>query len=550
MLPINPGAWNSKPLNMATMKYKIITGISLLLAFNGIINAQTLDDALTYSLTQSNGTARSISLGGAMGALGGDYSAISINPAGIAVYRSSEFSFTPSLIFNQTESWYDRTADNNAYSNNTSASDKFSFPINHISYVGTSRLMREANKGIVSSHFAIGYSRTQNYNRESFIQGSNINSSLLDEFIYEANTSELTPFHSKLAYESYLLDPISEETNNGYYNAFEYLDDDGIPQWGPDNGLNQNRVISESGYSGNFDLTYGINISNTLLLGGTFTLATLNYEKDYEHYEEVAASDNQWDYLNNYSFAEKLSTNGTGIKLKIGAIYKPVHAIRIGASFQTPTFYSINEEFQTSIRIPDEFVQQVGADRNVYESDYGDFSYNFRTPLKATASLAYIIGAKGLISLDYEYTDFGNMKFKSKEAATSDISYLNDLNNQMSEVYGVTHNFRIGAEYRVLPALSLRAGGATYQTPYKNQLVINKENGSQERLDIESDKFDVSGGIGYKHQNMTIDIAYMYRQQTNIKSLYYSPYVSDEAQYPAEISSKDHLLAVTLGWRF
>ncbi len=534
---------------MTNTKHKIITLCFLGFVFTSYLKTQTIDDALTYSLTQPTGTARSISLGGAMGALGADYSAISINPAGIAVYRSSEFSFTPSLVLNQTESWYDRSPDNDSYSNTTSSNDKFSFPINQISYVGTSKLMREEGSGILSSHFAIGYNRTQNYNRETFIQGNNINSSLLDEFVNEANTSGLVPFHSELAYDAYLIDPISNNNNSGYYSAFEYLEN-GTPLWGPEEGLNQSRVIAESGYSGDFNLTYGVNISNTLFLGGTFTLATLDYERNYEHYEEVAPSENQWDYLNNYSFSENLATNGTGINLKLGAIYKPVHSVRLGASFQTPTFYSINEEFWTSVQVPQSFMEQNEADKTLFESDFGDFSYNLRTPLKATGSLAFIFGTKGLISFDYEYTDFSKMKFKSKDAVTNDISYLNDLNNQMSDIYDVTHNLRIGGEYFILPSLALRAGGAIYQNPYKNQLIINKENGETEGFDIQSEKFDMSGGIGFKQNNMSINIAYLYRHQSYVKSLYYSPYVSDDAQYPAKITSKDHTLAVTLAWRF
>ncbi|WP_234408509.1 hypothetical protein [Marinilabilia salmonicolor] len=137
-----------------------------LLLINTSINAQTEDHALRFSTQNPTGTARSIGLGGAMGALGGDYSAISINPAGIAVYRSSEFSFTPSLVFGQTES---------NYYGNLSTDDKFSVPINQVSYVGTSRLMREVETGLVSTHFAIGYNRTNNYNRKSFIQADGEN---------------------------------------------------------------------------------------------------------------------------------------------------------------------------------------------------------------------------------------------------------------------------------------------------------------------------------------------------------------------------------------
>jgi len=40
------------------------------------------------------GTARGLAMGGAFGALGGDQTGVAINPAGIAVYRSSEVAGT------------------------------------------------------------------------------------------------------------------------------------------------------------------------------------------------------------------------------------------------------------------------------------------------------------------------------------------------------------------------------------------------------------------------------------------------------------------------
>ncbi|MDO5664161.1 MAG: hypothetical protein Q4G63_02745 [Bacteroidia bacterium] len=47
-------------------------------------------EALKYSRGELYGTARSMAMGNAFGALGGDIAGVSINPAGIAVYRSSE----------------------------------------------------------------------------------------------------------------------------------------------------------------------------------------------------------------------------------------------------------------------------------------------------------------------------------------------------------------------------------------------------------------------------------------------------------------------------
>ena len=61
--------------------------------------AQTADDAHMFSENHYEGTARSIAMGNAFTALGGDLGSISINPAGSAVSGYSQLSVTPSLTF-------------------------------------------------------------------------------------------------------------------------------------------------------------------------------------------------------------------------------------------------------------------------------------------------------------------------------------------------------------------------------------------------------------------------------------------------------------------
>ena len=62
--------------------------------------SQTPEDALKNAWFIPNGTARSISIGGAMGSLGGDISAVYTNPAGLGMYKTREVVFTPSFLFN------------------------------------------------------------------------------------------------------------------------------------------------------------------------------------------------------------------------------------------------------------------------------------------------------------------------------------------------------------------------------------------------------------------------------------------------------------------
>ncbi len=70
---------------------KKVTSIFLFLfLLSTLLHAQGSVDAYRFSREDLYGTARAMSMGGAFGALGGDLTGVSINPAGIAVYRSSE----------------------------------------------------------------------------------------------------------------------------------------------------------------------------------------------------------------------------------------------------------------------------------------------------------------------------------------------------------------------------------------------------------------------------------------------------------------------------
>ena len=75
------------------MKRLYIAGLLLFAAVS--LQAQSLDGALIAAENNYYGTARSIALGNAVSALGGDLGSIGINPAGSAVANYSQVAFTP-----------------------------------------------------------------------------------------------------------------------------------------------------------------------------------------------------------------------------------------------------------------------------------------------------------------------------------------------------------------------------------------------------------------------------------------------------------------------
>ena len=81
------------------MKNKVIVTACTLLAM-ATASAQNAYDAEKLLGNDLNGTARLVGMGGAMGALGGDISVMSSNPAGIGIFRSNDVSV--SFGFNNT----------------------------------------------------------------------------------------------------------------------------------------------------------------------------------------------------------------------------------------------------------------------------------------------------------------------------------------------------------------------------------------------------------------------------------------------------------------
>ncbi len=140
------------------MKALAISIMMISLSFN--LFGQDFFDALRFSQTQYGGTARSISMGSAFGALGGDFASASINPAGLGIYRSGEITLSPTLNINNVQSDFL----GNKYNDN-----KYNFNFNNISYVAS--LPTGVESGIVNVNTGFGYNRLKNFNSNFFMQG-------------------------------------------------------------------------------------------------------------------------------------------------------------------------------------------------------------------------------------------------------------------------------------------------------------------------------------------------------------------------------------------
>ena len=494
-------------------KYFAILAFAFILP--NFVNAQDLVDALRYSDFQINGTARSGGMGNAFGALGGDFTSVSINPAGLGLYRSSEFSFTPS---------FGQTRVNSNYLKSSMNDSKYNFSFDNISYV-SSIASQNNNAGLVSVNIGIGYNKLKNFNSNILVGGDNAKSSILDNFASNANASNWSDFYEELAWETDLL----MKDNNGIY--WHDIEEDGY-------GQSQQKSISRQGAINEYSLAMGLNFSHKLYFGVSIGIVDLYYKESSTHSE--------WDknnniyYFNDLKFNSYLRTSGTGINGKLGIIYKPINELRLGLAVHTPTFYNLNDVFETSMKSSITY-DDGKTEKYSATSPFSEYDYNLETPLRATLSGAFVIGKKGLISLDYEYVDYSKARLR-KGGDGYQFVYENQ---DITSAYRAVGNIRLGGEYRVTDVFSLRAGFEHYPSAYNKYAFGSTQPNADVNMNI------YSCGFGYRQGNFYFDAAYRYTDSKVFDMLYPAP-VSNYYPTPemASFRTLKNNVAFTFGFRF
>jgi len=510
------------------MKKYIVLIISIFAVYTTY--AQTPLDALRYSQNQYGGTARSVAMGSSFSALGADLSTLATNPAGIALYRGGEFSFTPAILNDQVKSSF----------NGSSNSDfKYGFLFNNLGFAVTFD-DNNSTSGWKGVSFGISYNRLQNYNQNIVIEGVNNVGSMIDLFAYNANAQDpsgaydpLNDFYEAGAYETFLID----------YADGEY--------WSPvkDNGVygqTQRKFINRKGGLGEYDFTFGANYEDKLYIGGTMGIQSLHYKENTVYKESNIPFSSDTVYVTNpessssyiiespdfFTLNEDLITSGTGINLKLGIIYRPIDWLRVGAAFHTPTFFSLTDRYKTEFYA--KYLNKLPTgeyDREwppIENREYSSFSYELVTPSRFIGSLGVIIRKVALLSVEYEYVNYTRAKFSAYE---DDFSSTNqDIQNS----FIAASNIRAGGELKLGPA-SLRAGFGYYANPYSSEL--NRLNASQ---------IVVSGGVGLTSGSFYVDFAY---NQSMYEDNYflYNGYVNEPV--PA-LSLKRGTGMVTFGVKF
>jgi hypothetical protein len=410
------------------------------------------DLALIFSQDDVNGSARFTGMSGAFGAVGGDISSISINPAGLAMYNNSTFSGT----FNSRETDITSTY----YGNSLTTQDQF-FNISHAGAV----LVFDNTFNSEWSKFALGfnYRITKDFN-DSFLSQGNSGVATFTNFPLDDNTS---PINYNIADEQFF---------NTVYNG----------------------EISE------LNIAFSAVHLNKLYIGASFNTYDLNFSQRSTLTE--FNNDGDGNVLDANFYQENITT-GNGFSLNAGFIYKLHPSFRVGLSYQTPTWFTDIIEI-TNITNNDGYFGDteitVSNDNSIYNNTAGNFFpsqeliYKLKTPSKLTASAAFIIGRKGLISIDYINKSYQNIKLSNDNFVSENQFFQNDLKN--------THSVNIGSEWR-MDRFSIRGGYRFEQSPNKN--TMNSD-------DLKGYSF----GGGYNFGVTKIDISYSDNNRTGSYNFY------------------------------
>ena len=524
---------------------------------------QGVVDALKYSQQDIRGTARYMGMAGAFGALGGDITTLSQNPAGIGVYRNSDIAATIDLS-------------NQVSSVNTagvkSTDNKFNFSCNNFGFVWTVRFNQEALKNL---NFGFAYNKQKSFDRTyktaySGITGASSLSGYIaklsegytaDNLGYSDNSSydpyDQNPWLNVLGYQSYLINPKSTASNT----------------WGSIVGNGSTATgdlyVREKGSIDEYNFNIGGNIYNVFYWGIGLTVTDFSYDVQSGYGENFtngylpdangimgSPNANGW-----YLMQNMLHTNGSGFKANLGVILRATNNFRLGFAFHTPNYYKMTDTYSASVKY--DFTQGSTSYNDLAETPSGSYSYEFQAPWRMIASAAYVFGQGGILSFDYEYTASNGMSFD--DPYTIDMFY--NTNQEISEMVSPMHTFKVGGEFRITPQFSARLGYAYQTSPVKSEYRSGHEiptagTLTQFTLDRATNYFTV--GLGYRFSNVYVDLAYMHRYRRSelfpfspIPSTGENPFNPDEVEPSLAITPQistltDHnnSFVLTMGVKF
>lgn len=511
------------------MNFKKFSLLGLLIGTVGISQAQYLEDGIRFSQTDIGTSARFGAMGGAQTALGGDLSSIAGNPAGLGFYNNSDASFSLSFQndLNQSSYFGTKTNRNSNKFNLDQAAVLIHMPVRK-------RYGQNLQTGWLNFNVGVSFNRTQDFQSKIYFSGENDISSYTDM---------LADFTDDPVYDSWGKGS-NFIRNNGSYpypTTSEQL-----------TNMQDNKDIRK-GSQHQTNISFGANYGNQFYIGTSLGIAGFRYESNRTFAEvgamkdasEFTQIDPNVDFLRpgsaTYPFLDQdyelqfsgfQVTKGTGVNATLGMIFLPHRMWRIGLSATTPTWYRVKDHYTMFF---DGWMVDKNTNADLFnyaspEENYYD-EYNLRTPYRLNAGLA-VLFEEGLISADVEFVDYTSMRIsRPRGSGGYDFNKIQQIKD-LKEFYQSAFNFRVGGEYKLSEELLLRGGYNFQGSPYK---------------DYNSNRQMVTAGLGYRVNNVYVDMAY----QNQLYKYHYQPYQSYvNPTESAKIENRRNRVLLTVGVKF
>lgn len=454
------------------------------------IISQTVAEAVRYSFLNYSGTARTAGVGYSFGAMGGDFGAVALNPAGLADFRKSEIMFSPS--FNNINS--------TAYLNADAAST-FDDKVSSRMFLDNIGIVVASSPGhkLITSNFAIGLNQLNNYTEnisysgttegsltERFLQLGNGNS---DEF-GTRNPDFLDDFEAGLAYE---VGALYEDPNNSLYYVTDFIESDQV---------SKNQRINRTGRMNELSFSWAAKFRNKIGLGISIGVPFVSFEELKSYVERDPNDDIP--FFETLEYTENLTTSGTGINVKLGLNTTVAKIVRLGLAYHSPSYIGLNDSYSTALR----YTYNDGTNNSFNsESPDGLFEYSVTTPGKFLASAGALLNIsqdlKGFVNADFEYKDYGTSSFNLGDDS-NEIEFERELNDNISSDLQATTAFKLGAEI-AYKMLRIRAGANLIGSPYVDESRNNVSNLYSFGLGLRKDRFYID--IAYLKDNSTTEYA-------------------------------------------
>jgi hypothetical protein len=483
------------------MNRKLYIAIFLLSAQQ--VWSQVPEEALRLSWRTQSGTARNQAIGGAMGSLGGDATALLVNPAGLAFYKTTDILFTPAFQFGKGTGIFRGTNNNGINKNNFG--------------LGTSGIVGGGfgYKGRTSA--AITVTRVANFKQTISYKGQNDYSSFAEPLADEFSSSHLTidqalnsnnvSVPTKMALYTYLVDTATIGGSQQVIARSEFK------------MLNQEHLSEVSGGITEINLGLAHEFNKKFMLGISGGMPIVNIDRN-TYYRESDASGNPDNDFNYMAYRENFKLTGFGFNLKAGIIYRPKEYIRLGLALHSPDMMMLKETFSSGLAADLEklFDPNTGYDSVASSTITGNtneqYKYTTNTPGKIILSGSYVFREvenikrqKGFITADIEFTNYKWMSFNTTEETTAETkAYYKPFNDAIDAIYKTAFNFRVGGEVK-FKIIMARLGFAYYSSPYKDK-------------SLKASKMNLSGGLGYRHKGIFVDLTYVHRINKDVNFPY------------------------------